>query len=789
MFAPSLKQALLCLSSFALCLTSLAQWENMNPGAGGQIQSVDLDPNIPGRAYYSSDMEGAYRTDDYGASWQLITENSAENNILFVRAKPGNSNHLFMGQLHGFERSLDGGRNWERATEIDQPIMFLSINPQNTDELIAAPGARMRWRARSRHVSPLGTPGIYRSSDGGKSWQFHHFETGVTGRKDVFTVYHNPAQPTQILAGSLRGVYLSENGGDTWQLVDAPAKTGDCWGACWSPDGKQLFATYRVATSEQPAHRTPDDHIGNPQTGLTHLFSKTADGDWIDLSANNPSFDAGRRNNNNYWMPESDCKSSDGKVTIALAPVSNREGLTLVHIENETASWERIFFYDHHSRVDFDTGWEHYSTRPLSWEFTPASWPNTEIWTTGDQTMFRGSITTNSDKELDQYNSRYDWQNIYTRYVQTIDGVRFYRTRGAQCTFIFDGEAYKNYSAQSNGDNAIKESYDSGYSWAVGLRLPRSNAIQILRDFEPPIVLAHTSSGYGGSSERGALWYKRLEHMSPKDKWIKIGGEPAELGGLPDKLYNQIIQDPHHKGRVYIGTRRAHTWMIEDIEAFIRGEQNAVNISADTNGPFTINDKGVGLSVDPHDPNVLWGIGTRDATHEVGEDLFKGTRQADGVWSWEVIRRSETTNTQIAVWDHLGSTGLGLIRVDDHGDQFLEISIDGGINWQRALDRTGIAQLRATPEWLKKFPSELYIKGLTAKNGSIALAYTSEWSQAKGYGVFFATLEADGTAHWTDFTGDHPFPYPVKQRLIHVEGHDWLYMGSKGAGWWRRPLD
>ena len=72
--------------------------------------------------------------------------------------------------------------------------------------------------------------------------------------------------------------------------------------------------------------------------------------------------------------------------------------------------------------------------------------PITQI--AGDQTLFRVDTT--------EENWQQDWQMLYTQFVKEMDGVRFYRTRGVQCTFVFDATGDGEYVVQANADNAIK---------------------------------------------------------------------------------------------------------------------------------------------------------------------------------------------------------------------------------------------------------------------------------------------------------------------------------------------
>ena len=348
----------------------------------------------------------------------------------------------------------------------------------------------------------------------------------------------------------MRGIYRSTDRGQSWKAVPPPANTGNCWGSTVSPDGKFLFASYQV-----DGKPITESAVGPRHTKL--FVTPTDKWDWQDISTGQPGYvDAvPGKDPLSWWRPEIDPRADAAEQRILIAPWGWRLGLWQVTVDwtggKPTAQWKDVLNYDYFGREGekpkFDSGWEHYLPRPLAYSFTPTSWGDLSIWTTGDQTLF-STDTTKPDWED-------AWNPLYTQFIKEIDGERFYRTRGLQCTFVFDGDVYKNYNAQANGDNAIKESFDHGYSWHVGIMKPRSNSVAIVRDIDPPIVLAHISPGYGGSSAEGSLYAKRLTHWSPKDQWVEIAGGPKRIAGLPNRLYEQITPDPNHPGRVYIGTQ------------------------------------------------------------------------------------------------------------------------------------------------------------------------------------------------------------------------------------------
>ncbi len=767
-------------------------WDNLNPGAGGRIQDIVLDPSDPGRAYYMSDMEGHYRTDDFGESWDYVGGDLRFSNTLTAAVDPGDSERVYTGHVGGIDYSDDGGATWNYARDVKDPIHQIVIDPADPAHVFAAPGNHVRWENGGEaytETGPIGELGIWTTADRGATWRWQVIDP-AEGRRDVFSIALADGGGKTLYAGTMRGIYHSADQGATWDRVASPAKSGNCWGAAVSPDGTRLFGVFQV--SGQPI---TESTVSAENTKL--FVTDTGKTNWRDISTGQPGFvnSVPGRDPLNYWRPDVDPRSDDTEQRILIAPWGWRFGLWMVTVkwtgDTPTAKWENVLNYDYFgkelAKPGFDSGWEHYLPRSLAYTFTPETWGDRAVWTTGDQTLF-SSDTTKQDWED-------DWSPLYTQFIREIDGERFYRTRGLQCTFVFDGDAYKNYNVQANGDNAVKESFDGGYSWHVGLMKPRSNSVAIVRDLKVPIVLAHISPGYGGSSSEGSLYAKRLTNFSPKDQWIEIAGGPDRLAGLPNRLYEQITPDPYQPGRVFIGTQGDGIYSIPDIDALYDAAAakrplpavDRITLRAQSPYPAIVNDKGQGLIPDPDKPDVLWVASMNkifrcNDTKQSRKDKYGN---AASTWDFEVVKETEDERTYIDIWKYGNERLLAcsINPANTHGT--VELSADEGKTWNPVVNFKRDIQPLRQPKWYNG--QRLQVMGLAGYGNKIYLAYSATYEK-RGYGFFEGTIKSPTEVEWRDITGNMIFPLPVKGRVIVNEGVPAYYVGTWGNGWWRYNL-
>ena len=229
-------------------------WRNISDGqmdvaSIGAIAVAPSDPNVlyvgTGSAEprgNTSPGRGMYRSTDAGKTWTFIGLGAA-GQIGRVVIHPDDADVAYVAALgnlfgrndeRGVYRTRDGGETWENLLFVNDStgVVDLAMDPSNPRILFAT-----AWRAQRlpwTMISGSAEGGIYRSKDGGETWQQLRagLPQGLVGKAGV-TV--SPANPDRVWAvieaeGEAGGVYRSDNGGDSWRQL-----TGDrqLWHRPW----------------------------------------------------------------------------------------------------------------------------------------------------------------------------------------------------------------------------------------------------------------------------------------------------------------------------------------------------------------------------------------------------------------------------------------------------------------------------------------------------------------------------------------------------------------------------
>jgi photosystem II stability/assembly factor-like uncharacterized protein len=211
--------------------------KDMSPSIGA-IAVAPSDPNViyagTGEACVRGDIvggNGVYKSIDAGKTWTYVglRDTHAIGRLI---VHPKNPDIAFVAALghpfgpnpeRGIFRTTDGGKTWTKVLYKDENTggIDLSFDPTNSSIVFAA-----LWQARR---SPWGMEsggpgsGLYRSTDGGSTWKRlsgHGLPDGITGRIGVAVAY-NGNRVWALVENDKGGLFRSDDGGDNWTLVNS----------------------------------------------------------------------------------------------------------------------------------------------------------------------------------------------------------------------------------------------------------------------------------------------------------------------------------------------------------------------------------------------------------------------------------------------------------------------------------------------------------------------------------------------------------------------------------------
>ncbi|MGB6477629.1 MAG: hypothetical protein WA872_07375 [Candidatus Sulfotelmatobacter sp.] len=203
----------------------------------GAIAVSESDPNViyvgTGEACIRGNIvggNGVYKSIDAGKTWKFagladthaigrLAVNPKNPDIAFVAAL----GHPFAdNEERGIFRTQDGGKTWQKVLYKDAKSGGIDVvfDPSNSNILFAA-----LWQARRTPWSlDSGGPGssLYRSIDGGTTWKElkgHGLPEGILGRIGVTVSGANPNRVWAVVEAEKGGIYRSDDGGDTWHIT------------------------------------------------------------------------------------------------------------------------------------------------------------------------------------------------------------------------------------------------------------------------------------------------------------------------------------------------------------------------------------------------------------------------------------------------------------------------------------------------------------------------------------------------------------------------------------------
>ncbi len=238
-FLPALILLPVCCAaaeSFDTKLFSEMHWRSIGPYRGGRTRATAGVPSQPNVFYIGAVNGGVWKTNDFGRTWDPIFDGQPTGSIGAIAVAPSDPNIVYVASGEGLQRpdlsvgdgiykSTDAGKTWTHLGLRDgQQIPQMVVDPRDPNRIFVA--------VLGHPYGPNEERGIYRSTDGGQSFQKVLYKDENTGGSDVEI---DPSNPNIVYAclwearqgpwenaawsGTNGGIFKSTDGGDHWRQL------------------------------------------------------------------------------------------------------------------------------------------------------------------------------------------------------------------------------------------------------------------------------------------------------------------------------------------------------------------------------------------------------------------------------------------------------------------------------------------------------------------------------------------------------------------------------------------
>jgi photosystem II stability/assembly factor-like uncharacterized protein len=338
------------------------RWRQVGPFRGGRVLAVTGVPGEPGLFYFGAASGGIWKTTDAGSTWTPIFDHEPIASIGALAVAPSDHNIIYAGSGeacirgnisygNGVYKTMDGGRTWRNMGLGDtRHIGAVIIDPKNPNIVFVA--------ALGHAYGPNAERGLFRTTDGGNTWQKVLFKDNKTGAIEVvfdpansstlfaalWEVYRTPWSLSSGGPGS--GLYKSIDGGTTWKRLEGHGLPAGIMGRVGvSVSGADSSRVYALIESKEGglyrsedggetwAKINEDGRLRQRAWYFTHVFAdpKSADTVYVLNTGLLRSGDGGRTfsllsaphgDHHGLWIdpdhPERIINSNDGGATISL---------------------------------------------------------------------------------------------------------------------------------------------------------------------------------------------------------------------------------------------------------------------------------------------------------------------------------------------------------------------------------------------------------------------------------------------------------------------------------------
>ncbi|HZQ18184.1 MAG TPA: hypothetical protein VFA90_05640 [Terriglobales bacterium] len=357
-----LSAQILAAETYDQKLFGAMHWRNVGPFRGGRVLAVAGIPGDPDTYYFGAVAGGVWKSTDGGVNWKPLFDHESTSSIGAIAVADSDHNVIYVGTGEacirgnmsygdGVYKSLDGGQTWKNVGLRDtQHIGAIIIDPKDPNTVFVA--------ALGHAYGPNSERGIFRTRDGGKTWDKVLYKDDHTGGIDVVFDPSNSnilfASLWQVMrtpwsldsGGPGSGLYKSVDGGSTWKLLEGNGLPDGIMGrigvSVSGADSNRVYALIEAkkgglySSNDGGDHwiRVNDDERYRQRAWyFTHIFAdpKSADTVYVLNTGMFRSTDGGKSfvllpaphgDHHGLWIdpmnPKRMINSNDGGVTISI---------------------------------------------------------------------------------------------------------------------------------------------------------------------------------------------------------------------------------------------------------------------------------------------------------------------------------------------------------------------------------------------------------------------------------------------------------------------------------------
>ncbi len=676
------------------------KWRLVGPFRGGRAGAITGVTGKENLYYMGTAGGGVWKTMDGGQTWECISDGYFGGSIGAVSASDKDPNVIYVGEGEqtvrgnvssgwGMWRSTDAGKTWKHiGLRNSEHISRIRIHPDDPDWVYVAAMGNL-WK-------PNAERGVFRSKDGGKTWEKILYESDKAGAVDLILDPNNPriiyASTWQIVRNGYRmdsggpgsKLWRSFDGGDSWEDISKkPGLPDDVWGISGvtiSPVNSNRI-WFIVENKKGGVYRSDDGGENwkyiNSNNALrqrawyyTRIYADTQNEDRV------------------YVLNVSYHRSNDGGKTFESfnAPHGDHHDLWIDPLNNKRMAMAD----DGGGQISYDGGenWTTYHNQPTAQFYRV---------TTDNNFPFRilGAQQDNSTVRILHRSSGNSINESH--WESTAGGESAHLAPDPDDPNIVYGGTYKGYM--------MRRDHNIGQTRSVNIwpYNPAGSGVEVMKyrfNWNFPVMFSPHNSDklYAGSNylhvttDEGQSWSVISPDLTRNDpKTLRSSGGPITQDNTGVEYYGTIFamaESPHEEGVIYAGSDDGlvqitkdggQTW--QDVTPPMSPANNMINC----------------IDIDPHEKGGVYIAGTTYKFGDYTPYLFKS---ADYGQTWTLITKGIDPNHYTRAI-RADTERKGLLYAGTEWGMY--ISFDDGMNWQPFqlnLPVTSIRDLHVRDEYL-----------------------------------------------------------------------------------------